>query len=529
MKSAGDGAERMKSAGDEAGRIRSAVDEAGRMKSAGFKVGEELAVRARALGIGGEGVCDAGGFVVFVRGLLPGEAAKVRLTDVRASFARACIVEHTGEEGGAGVMGAAYAIGAAGTVGAAGVMGAACTVGAAGVMGAAACPPDRIAPACPYFGRCGGCDLMHMSYASELEYKRQRVADGFARIAGMKDIVVAPVEGCWGQGHMDFLARYRNKGQYAYSGHKFGFYEASSHNVVHIGDCMLQKRCNADILSVISEWADSACNGASELSDVIIRTGEHTGEILVKLNLRLFTEWRRNTSNAHAGGGAGGADPGALVGKLTGQFDNIRSVVINTGAAPPFVLYGDGAIDEKMGGYTFHISHDAFFQVNTRAAEQLYNTILELADVGSGARVADLYCGAGAISVWLASGAKNVVGVETSEAAVADARLNAARNGLSNVSFICGRAESAVGVRSCAKAGLIVLDPPRRGCGAGLPDAVKRTRAGHVIYVSCDPATLCRDTARLCSGTGAFSVTAVRPVDMFPRTANIETVVLMER
>jgi len=148
----------------------------------------------------------------------------------------------------------------------------------------------------------------------------------------------------------------------------------------------------------------------------------------------------------------------------------------------------------------------------------------------------DLFCGAGTISAYLSDSAGKVAGVELSGGAVGDARANAAANGIGNVSFIEGRAEHIAASyvngfitnNGFARPDIIVLDPPRGGCGNALIDTVKQLYARRVVYVSCEPATLCRDAARLCSGTGAYAVAAIQPVDMFPRTASIETVVLFE-
>ena len=480
-----------------------------------WNTGDEYTVTARAMSGEGAGVCDAGGFVVFVAGLLPGERARVRLTDVRKSYARAALLELYEASG------------------------------------------DRTTPACAYFGDCGGCVYMHMRYDAELAHKRQVVADAFRRIAGMAGADVRPVIGAWDAGHTDCVLRYRNKGQYAYTGGGFGFYETGSRDTVTISDCLLQKDINREILQVISYWLETKPAASDGLNGAVIRVGEYTGDVVVILNYSAPAHYKylRNVL-----GTAG------LAGVLAGRFAGVKSVVLNIrdnpaggrrARRPPktmytAVLYGDGYLHEKLGRYQFRISHDAFFQVNTVMAKRLYDVALEFARAGPNDFALDLFCGAGAISAYLAESAGTVVGVEMSGGAVRDARTNAAANGIDNMAFVEGRAEhiaasfvseyatmagrtrdgdsaapsAAPLANERARPDIVTLDPPRGGCGAALLDTIKKIRPRRVVYVSCEPATLCRDAARLCSGDGAYAVAAIQPVDMFPRTASVETAVL---
>jgi 23S rRNA (uracil1939-C5)-methyltransferase len=339
-------------------------------------VGREYDVRVERLGGGGEGIASIDGLVTFVRGALPGETARVRVTKAYASYAAAELVELTDAA------------------------------------------PERTAPACPLFGRCGGCALMHMSYRRELEYKQKLVADALERVGGFQDVGVADVLGDFGPDGADFSPRYRNKGQYAVSPSAIGFVAAGSHTVVGVDDCLLQKPGGALILREISAWIGAFGIGPAELTDIVIRTGEHTGEVMVVLVSQ--TGRLRGL--------------GALADRLFCAVPGLRSLTVNHNPIPRgarkrpalgaklSLAAGDPTIRDTLSGLSFSISPAAFFQVNTRMAERLCDQILALSGVTPADTVFDLYCGVGSISLCLARGADNVIGVEVSQTAVADAR-----------------------------------------------------------------------------------------------------------
>ena len=484
-----------------------------------FYVGDECTARVRGLGSDGAGVCDAGGFVVFARGVLPGETVELRLTDVRTSYARAeatRIVEAS---------------------------------------------PHRAAPACPHFLTCGGCDLMHMPYAEELEYKRRTVEEAFHRIAGFKDARVEPVAGRQTRLSPDSSLppapgpplRYRNKGQYAYFDGAFGFYASGTHNFTPVGDCLLQNSGNAEILGFIAEWARgaaaqkprentrgdsivSAHNDYPKLKNAVIRRGRNTGDIMIVLNYSASNAGiaaKRLSARAMENFAA---EFRSFAQALADRFAGMRSVSALLDGRE-ITAYGDRYIEERLGPYSFRVSRGSFFQVNSCMAEVLCESVLDLARVGPDDVVIDLYCGVGAISAYLASRAKSALGVELSESAVGDARVNADLNGLQNLTILQGDAEkicegkTAAGevMKNYMRPGAVALDPPRRGCGARAAEALKSIGAPRVVYVSCDPATLARDSNRLCSGDGAYRIAAIRPIDMFPHTANVETLVLFTK
>ena len=506
-----------------------------------YSAGDICIVRARAIAGGGAAVCGvvggggsvggaggagsaggaaAGAFVVFARGLIPGELARVVLTNVSKSYAKADLLE---------------------------------------VLEAS---PERQTPECPHFGTCGGCDLMHMPYASELVYKKRVVEDAFVRIGGFSNVRVGPVIGDWDADRAGFRRRYRNKGQYAFfdpympgARGRFGFFQAGAHDAAPVGDCLLQKGANAQILQDIADWVNknaaaaldengAAAKGTSgrqyRLRDVVVRTGEATGDVMIELNYSAAPD---QTHRAAQGRGRRAAKAAAapaqyafkprifsgLAEILKKRVSALRSVILNVssgGARSAYTLYGDGFIEERLGSYTFRVSGGAFFQVNSVAAERLFKTVADLSGAGPGDRALELYCGTGALTMFLAGRVKRVTGVEASGAAVADARINARRNGFTNARFTEGRAEEAAAELAGRgeRYSLVVLDPPRSGCGAPALTAISSLGADRIVYASCDQATLGRDAARL--RANGYILSEVRPIDMFPRSANVEIAAL---
>lgn len=193
------------------------------------------------------------------------------------------------------------------------------------------------------------------------------------------------------------------------------------------------------------------------------------------------------------------------------------------------VIYGPGVIHDRLGDLTFVISPHSFFQVNTLQAQRLYETALSYAALEGKENVIDLYCGTGTITLFLAQKARHALGIEIVAPAIADARKNARDNHIKNSEFICADAakELPLLVRDGIRPDVVVLDPPRAGCERPVLDAILAVRPKRVVYVSCGPASLARDAAILCEG--GYNIRQVQPVDMFPHTSHVETVVLMSR
>ncbi|MGN0614079.1 MAG: 23S rRNA (uracil(1939)-C(5))-methyltransferase RlmD [Porcipelethomonas sp.] len=385
--------------------------------------------------------------------------------------------------------------------------------------------PDRIAPDCPYFPKCGGCSFRHISYESEMRLKEKFVYDAFTRI-GKINTEFMPILGC---GHPD---RYRNKAQYpvGLSGGKniCGFYAKRSHRIICGTDCRLLPEIFSEIAEFIIGYTnENGISGYDEVSGkgllrhIFIRQGYHSGEIMVCLIVT------RSAPLKFSG----------LCHMLTERFSQIKSIVMNINpentnvilGKKTVVLSGKESITDTMCRNEADISPEAFYQVNTPQAEKLYRQAEEFAKLSGRELLLDLYCGAGTIGLSMAHKAKKLIGVEIVSQAVENARKNAQRNGIDNAEFIC--ADAGTAARKLAAEGIkpdvIILDPPRKGCDHQTLGAAVEMNPERIVMISCNPATAARDCAFLVEN--GYMTKRVRAVDLFPRTGHVECVVLMSR
>jgi 23S rRNA (uracil1939-C5)-methyltransferase len=379
--------------------------------------------------------------------------------------------------------------------------------------------PERLAPACPHFGRCGGCDFLHMTYAEELRSKRRRVSDALRRIGGV-DIAVpeaAPSPATEG---------YRNKaifeaGRSADGRAATGFYRERSHELIALETCLIQSSASLRAAAAVREWMDG-CNIPAELVRYVFFREGHGAQIAVVTS---------NTGLSRTGL----PHRETLIALLRERIPETAGIlqIVNGSAGNVALdgdirlLYGSEYLEDELGGLTFRLSPRSFYQVNRAQAEGLYAEVLRLAALTENDTALDLYCGAGTITLALAKSAGRVYGAEIVPEAVMNARENAALNGVTNAEFRLGDAGSAA--EALARSGVfpdvITVDPPRKGLAPGVIDAIARLRPRRVVYVSCDPATLARD-ARLFAGRG-YLASEVSVFDMFPRCAHVETVLLL--
>ncbi len=384
--------------------------------------------------------------------------------------------------------------------------------------------PNRVAPGCPAYGRCGGCSCRHMSYECELAFKLGKVNDALRRIGGA-DIVCDGILGS------EDTERYRNKAIYAIGGSAaepvYGFFRANSHDVVGVEGCLLQSesadRCAAAVCGWMRRYGVEPYDvksGSGSVRHVFTRTARDGSAVCCVVSAGGF-----------------GAKTQPLVDALREACPELKGVVLcvnrtrgNTVLAGDFhTLWGEPDLTDTLCGFEFEIAPQAFYQVNPPQAERLYRRAVELALPEPGGTVLELYCGAGTISLALAARAKRVIGAEIVPEAVENARANARRNGVKNVEFICADAAEAA-ARFAGEGGrpdVIVVDPPRKGMSAEALDAVASMQPERIVYVSCDPATLARDIARL--RPHGYLAERATAVDMFPRTAHEETVVLLSK
>ena len=380
--------------------------------------------------------------------------------------------------------------------------------------------PDRVAPACPRAGDCGGCPGRHISYERTLEMKKQIVADALARIGGIDAPNVLDTIGC------ESPERYRNKAEYPIAWQDgraaIGMHAAASDRVIPLDDCLLQAPASADAL----RWFSGHLNQircARQLRYLVTRVNR-AGELMLVVCADAPVQ----------------AEVAALVPALRADLPALKSVwfcLLNRRPAHALdgrceKLFGADALGETLLGLRFEISPQSFFQVNPAQTEILYGKALEAAGIGPGCglNVLDAYCGAGTITLAAARHAAFATGVEIVAPAIADAKRNAAANGLSaNTRFICADAAREIprlmsrGERFDAA----ILDPPRKGCDAALLDALIAAGIPTLAYVSCNPATLARDVKLL--SAGGYRLEWAQPVDMFAWTGHVETVVLMSR
>lgn len=380
--------------------------------------------------------------------------------------------------------------------------------------------PARVQPFCPVFEQCGGCTLQHMDYAAQLDYKRRYIRECFRRIGGI-DIDLPEIVPSGN------TTAYRNKAAFpagiTEDGIDAGFFAPRSHRLV-VADCGIQKSALNDIKKTVIDWARK--NGVKAYDE------EHNTGTLRHIVVR-------QVSNGDIMAGIvvrGKVDEGSLV-KALKSIPGMKSIVLNFNrekgnailGAESRLIYGDAYITECYEGLEFRAGMTSFLQVNHPQSARLYGIALEYADITKRDMVFDLFCGIGTISLLAAKRAKTVLGIEYVEEAVENARDNARLNGITNAQFLAGDAAQMIsqGIRAVGKPDIVILDPPRKGCDKELLDAIIAAAPKRVVYVSCDPATLARDTALLCAG--GYEVKAVQGVDMFPHTTHVESVVLMSR
>ena len=437
------------------------------------------------LAFGGEGVGRVDGYVVFVRGGLPGDRLRVRMVEARSRFGRAAVESVVAPE------------------------------------------PDRVEAPCPWFGACGGCRLQHLAYPAQLAFKEKQVRDCLERLGGLGAFELRPI-----------LAApepygYRNKMEFTIAGAAgapvVGLHQADRYDVVlDIERCLLQSdTMNALLDGLRREFRDrrlgvyDQATGEGLLRFVSVREGRRTGEAMVNLVT--------SAPDVEA--------LGPVAARLRERVPATASVVLNVNAKKASVavgteehlLAGRDHIRESLGGLTFQVSANSFFQTNTVQAERLFGVVEAACALGGGETVLDLYAGTGAISLLLARRCRWVYGIEVAAAAVADAVRNARANGIENCTFLAGEVRHVLPtlMRDGVAADVVVADPPRAGFHPKALHALAALAPARLVYVSCNPSTLARDLADLCRQ--GYRLEWVQPVDMFPQTPHIEAVARLAR
>jgi len=485
--------------------------------------GQSLSVTIDDLAFGGEGVGRIDGYVIFVRGGIPGDRLQVRLDQARARFGRASIEAILTPS------------------------------------------PHRVEAPCQYFGRCGGCRLQHVDYAAQLSFKSKQVADALERLGGLPPIEVRPIlaapetygyrnkmeftvarawqdaadepEGAARQGPSSTSSRDAAEEPQATGaarrglskGLTVGLHEAERYDrVLAVDRCLLQSERMNTLLDEARRFfvergltAYEQDSGEGLLRFLMLREGRRTDEVMVNVV----------TSSPAV------SELEPLAGRLAARVKETASVVMNVNPKKASVavgveehlLGGRDHIRESVGGLSFQVSANSFFQTNTAQAERLFAIVLEAAALTGDETVFDLYAGTGAISLLLAQRSRWVYGVEVAQAAVDDAARNAAANGIANCTFLAGEVRFVLPqlIAQGVRAEVVVADPPRAGFHPKALSALAHLAPARIIYVSCNPATLARDLGDL--ARAGYRVEWVQPVDMFPHTPHIEAVARLER
>ncbi|MPY18867.1 23S rRNA (uracil(1939)-C(5))-methyltransferase RlmD [Paenibacillus glucanolyticus] len=494
----------------------------------------------------GEGVGRADGYTLFVQGALPGEKARVKVLKTKKQYGYAKLLELVEQS------------------------------------------PNRIAAPCPIYDQCGGCQLQHMSYAGQLEWKRQLVVDNLERIGKLRvvregngsgkgtafgagaqggetpagagveyersdtagggdtlnsetsganpavsgvdsdqeGILVRPTLG------MSEPWRYRNKSQVPIGvtegGLIGGFYARGSHRIVDMETCLIQHEQNDEVVSRVKAIGRKLG---------ITAYNEETGQGLLRHVVVKIGFATREMMIVLVTNGERIPHVNEWIAAIREELPAVVSVCQNVNTRKTNVIFGDvtrvlwgrEVIHDYIGDVKFAISARSFYQVNPAQTEVLYGKTVEYAGLTGEETVIDAYCGIGTISLFLAQHAKKVYGVEIVKEAIEDARANAELNGMRHVEFEVGASEDVIPrwKEQGIEADVIVVDPPRKGCDPRLLETILEMKPERVVYVSCNPSTLARDLRIL--EDGGYRTVEVTPVDMFPHTVHVESVAVLVR
>lgn len=458
---------------------------------------KEYIIDIDGIGYEGEGVGKIDDFTIFIPEALVGETVKIKVVKINKNFAFGKLLE---------------------------------------VMKKS---EHRTEPVCNTYKRCGGCQLQHFSYDSQLSFKKQRVEDCIKRIGKLKvkesdfqsddsygkgGIVIHNTIG------MENPYRYRNKVQLPV-GEKadevvIGFYAKRSHEIIHMNECAIQDEAADRVVRLVREWIKKykiKTYNEEEHSGIVrhimIRRAFKTDEVMVVIVTKVKELPYKDQ----------------LIELISTNISGIKSIVQNVNDKKTNVvlgqycetLWGSDTISDYIGEFKFNISPLSFFQVNPIQTEILYNKALEYASLTGNEIVFDAYCGTGTISLFLSKKSKKVYGVEIVPEAIENAKVNAAENNVNNAEFIVGQSEKVIPelITKGIKADVVVVDPPRKGCERVLLEAIAKMQPKRIVYVSCDPGTLARDLGIL--EEVGYKTLEIQPVDMFPQTAHVENVALV--
>lgn len=406
----------------------------------------------------GLGIAVVDGFTVFVNNGLPGDIGEIVIDEIKKNFAIGTMVSFTKES------------------------------------------DNRVKPICPKFNTCGGCDLMHQDYNTQLTFKKNKVIDIMKRIAKLENLNIKDVIG------MENPYNYRNKAVFHIE-NNIGFYKRDTNEIVDIDECyLLDPLINSAYLLL----KDYIKKNKVEVNTIMLRVGNLPRELMIvfygKYNKAVYDNF---------------------IDFIKDNIENTKTVVLKD-INKDHILYGDGYIMEKVMGLSFKISPESFFQVNTIQVEKPYSIVKDYIDKNDKV-IFDLYSGTGTIALMLSNKDNKIIGIEVIESAVNDAINNAQINNIDNVEFILGEVSYKTLDLYNKKIipDVVVVDPPRKGLDEYLLKELIKMNPKKILYISCDPVTLARDLQFLTSQN--YTVEEITPIDMFPNTYHIECVVKILR
>lgn len=427
------------------------------------------------LGKSGEGVCDQDGYKIFVEGALPQETISCKILERKKNYAKGVLLDVIKPS------------------------------------------KDRVKPVCPYFEKCGGCQIMHLDYQAQLKIKKESIAKNFVKIAGfqpvsIEDVAASPHE-----------IGYRNKIQmpavYSKGEVKIGLYQKRSHEVIDIPFCYLHnqvgQRVFESLRSIVKESGITFYDeksGRGELRHILIRTSKLEEKCLVLL----IAAKKPSEELKKAALALGKLDE--VKGVAIGKNERRSNFVLPQKVIP---ICGDIFLEEEILGTKARLSPLSFFQVNLEMAEKMYAKALEFGKVEDGMHVIDAYSGVGVFSTLLAKMGAKVTAIEVVKDAVDDAKANAEANGLV-IDAVCGKVEDVI--EEYPKAEVVYLNPPRKGCAPEVIASVIKKSPQRIVYTSCDPATLARDAKLFYEG--GYKHVELSPFDLFAQTMHVETIAL---
>lgn len=437
-------------------------------------------------GFGGEGIAKIDGFTIFIPNTIKGEKCEILIVKVLTSQAYGKLLQIIEKSN------------------------------------------ERAEVDCNTYQRCGGCDLRHMTYKSTLELKREAVQSLINK--GLKTKIIA--ESTIG---MNNPYNYRNKAQYPVGLDKngepaIGVFAQRTHTIIPIEKCMIQTEISQQIAKTILEFIKEnkipVYNEEKQtglVRHIVIKVGKYTGQIMCILVLN-ENKGKENILIDEK-----------LVQELCRKYPQIKTIVKNINTENTNVilgkeninLYGNGYIEDKLGEYLFKISPMSFYQVNPLQAEVLYNTAIEEANLTKDDVLFDLYCGIGTIGIFASKYVKKVYGIEIVPQAIEDAKENARINNINNTEFMVGDVEVAFDELINKKHIIptaIIVDPPRKGLDNRTIENILKIKPEKLVYISCNPATMVRDLAKM---EETYNISKVQPVDMFPFTKHVECVAVL--